>query len=192
MHGLIVGYDARLDRVYDGHCEEYGKEVKANKKIVKMRCSLLIVFKCFLRGGRFMNKYMSRRDFLKIAGLASGAGVLAACGPSETATEAPETVEEVVEAPPADEVITITFTGWGGTEEDEGVKAAVKYYEEQNPNRKVTWIQIPENYAEKIMAMTAAGTPPDTAFIYNTIIQQYAKDGLLMDITHLRLIRFGC
>lgn len=34
------------------------------------------------------------------------------------------------------------------------------------------------------MAMTAAGTPPDTAFIYNTLFQQYAKDGLLMDITN--------
>ena len=48
---------------------------------------------------------------------------------------------------------------------------------------KVNWIQIPENYAEKIMAMAASGTPPDTAFIYNTIFQQYVKDGLLLDIT---------
>lgn len=128
-----------------------------------------------------MKKSMSRRDFLKVAGLASGAGILAACTPA--ATTAPKATEAGAAAPAAADV-TITFTGWGGTEEDQGVKDAVKYYEEQNPGLKVTWIQIPENYGEKIMAMTAAGTPPDTAFIYNTIFQQYAKDGLLMDITN--------
>ncbi len=130
-----------------------------------------------------MKKIVNRRDFLKIAGLASGAGMLAACAPA--ATEAPpEAVEEeVVDTPAAAEVVTITFTGWGGTEEDQGVKDAVAAFEAENPDMKVTWIQIPENYAEKTMAMTAAGTPPDTAFIYNTLIQQYAKDGLLLDIT---------
>ncbi len=125
-----------------------------------------------------MKEQMSRRDFLRAASIVGGAGIIAACSP---ATQAPagETGGEV---PPGEE-ITITFTGWGGTEEDEGVKAAVKYYEENNPGMKVNWIQIPENYGEKVMAMVAAGTPPDTAFVYNTIFQQYAKDGLLMDIT---------
>ena len=103
------------------------------------------------------------------------------------ATQAPQSPAKATEAPTAApnaaEPVTIVFTGWGGTEEDEGVKAAVKYYEENNPGYKVTWIQIPENYAEKTMAMVAAGTAPDTAFIDNGIFQQYAKEGLLMDIT---------
>lgn len=130
-----------------------------------------------------MKKQMSRRDFLKAASIISGAGILAACAP-QAAPAAEKPAEEVKEAPAAKEVVTITFTGWGGTEEDQGVKDAVKYFEEQNPDMKVSWIQIPENYAEKTMAMVAAGTPPDTAFIYNTLFQQYAKDGLLMDITN--------
>jgi multiple sugar transport system substrate-binding protein len=79
--------------------------------------------------------------------------------------------------------VTITFTGWGGTEEDEGVKAAVKYFQDQTPDIKVNWIQIPENYPEKIMAMVAAGTPPDTAFTDYSFFQEYAKNGLLLDIT---------
>jgi len=130
-----------------------------------------------------MKKNMSRREFLKIAGLTGGASILAACKPTESATEAPAGQEEVSEAPPEAETVTITFTGWGGAEEDEGVQAAVKVFEEENPHIKVTWIHTPENYTEKIMAMTAAGTPPDTAFIYNTEFQGYAKDGLLLDIT---------
>jgi len=131
-----------------------------------------------------MKKNMSRRDFIKIAGLTGGAGVLAACKPSESAETAEAPVgEESSDAPPEPEVVTITFTGWGGAEEDEGVQASIEVFEEENPNIKVTWIHTPDSYAEKIMAMVAAGTPPDTAFIYNTAIQEYARDGLLLDIT---------
>ena len=46
-----------------------------------------------------MKKTINRRDFMKIAGLAGGAGMLAACKTTPEATEAVEAVEEVVEAP---------------------------------------------------------------------------------------------
>jgi multiple sugar transport system substrate-binding protein len=132
-----------------------------------------------------MKTKLNRRDFLRTASLISGAGLIAACTPAApTAAPAAEGEEPAGEAPASTEVVTITFTGWGGTEEDQGVKDAVAYFEEQNPDMKVNWIQIPENYAEKTMAMVAAGNAPDTAFIYNTLFQQYAKDGLLMDITN--------
>jgi multiple sugar transport system substrate-binding protein len=138
-----------------------------------------------------MKQNISRRDFMKIASLVGGAGLLAACKAKETtvapkATEAakPADTAVVVKATPVPaEAVTIIFTGWGGVEENDGVVAAAKYFEEQNPGIKINWIQIPENYGEKIMAMQAAGTPPDTAFIYNTVLQQYARDGLLLDIT---------
>jgi len=132
-----------------------------------------------------MKKNLNRRDFLKVASLTSGAAILAACAPAATATQAPKAADTAAPAatPPPAEAVTIVFTGWGGTEEDQGVKNAVTYFEGQNPGIKVNWIQIPENYAEKTMAMVAAGTAPDTAFIYNTVFQGYAKDGLLMDIT---------
>ena len=132
-------------------------------------------------------KKMNRRDFLKLAGLTGGAGILASCqSAAEPEAEEPmgeETGEEVSEAPAAPETVEITFTGWGGAEEDEGVQASIEVFQDENPNIKVTWIHIPENYAEKTMSMVAAGTPPDTAFIYNTLFQGYAKDGLLLDIT---------
>lgn len=126
-----------------------------------------------------MKNSMNRRDFLKVAGLASGAGILVACQPAAS-TSAP--AAEVTTAPSAD-VVTIVFTGWGGTEENDGVLAAVKNFEDNNSDMKINWIQIPENYGDKIMAMVAAGTAPDTAFIYNTVFSQYVKDGLLLDIT---------
>jgi len=129
---------------------------------------------------RKMKKQINRRDFIKIAGLAGGVGILAACKQAPAATEA---VQEVVATPKPAEAVTITFTGWGGTEEDQGVKDAVVAFESETPDVKVTWIQIPTDYDTKVMSMVAAGTPPDTAFVTNAQFQTWAKNGLLMDIT---------
>jgi multiple sugar transport system substrate-binding protein len=49
----------------------------------------------------------------------------------------------------------------------------------------VTWLHTPENYSEKMMAMVAAGTPPDTAFIRNQDFTTYVHTGLLLDITDM-------
>ena len=85
-----------------------------------------------------MKKHLSRRDFIKVAGLASGAGILAACQPAATPTQAPAAVKatEAPAAAPASETVTITFTGWGGTEEDQGVKDAIKYFEVPDPQHQ--------------------------------------------------------
>lgn len=133
-----------------------------------------------------MKKRMSRREFLILAGAAGSSTILAACtsvAPVEGPAAQGSAAEVADVEAPAAETVTITFTGWGGTEEDEGVQAAIKVFEEETPGIKVNWLHIPDNYAEKVLAMTAAGTPPDTAFIYNTLFQSYAKDGLLLDIT---------
>jgi multiple sugar transport system substrate-binding protein len=136
-----------------------------------------------------MKKHMTRREFLSAASIASGAGILAACAPAaapaaDKPTAAPvAAATATVAAPAASDAVTIVFTGWGGTEEDEGVKSAVKYFESQTPNIKVNWIQIPDSYAPKILAMIAAGTPPDNAFCDNGTYGDYVKRKLLMDIT---------
>jgi multiple sugar transport system substrate-binding protein len=59
----------------------------------------------------------------------------------------------------------------------------MKVFEEQNPDVKMSWIHIPENYGDKILAMIAAGTPPDTGFIGSDVFTTYARDGMLLDIT---------
>ena len=80
-------------------------------------------------------------------------------------------------------MVTITFTGWGGTEEDEGVQAAIEQFESEQDAIKVTWLHTPENYQEKLLTDIAAGTPPDTAFIGSDIYREFIRDGLLLDIT---------
>lgn len=130
-----------------------------------------------------MKKQMRRRDFLKTASMLSGAGILAACTPAGNAPVAPKATD-VAKAPVSKDPVTITFTGWGGAEEDEGVRAAVKHFQDTTPGITVNWIQIPDNYAEKILAMIAAGTPPDDAFCDNGTYGDYVKRKLLMDVTN--------
>lgn len=143
-------------------------------------------------------KRMSRREFLTLAGAASGAALLAACQPQvvketvevpvERTVEVEKIVKEtvVVQATPApEEMVEISFMGWGGPEEDEGVRAAIRVFEGAEPNIKVTWLHTPELYSEKMLAMVAAGTPPDTAFVRNQDFITYAHEGLLLDITDM-------
>lgn len=73
--------------------------------------------------------------------------------------------------------------GWGGTGEDEGVRNAIAEFEKQQSAIKVEWLHTPEQYAEKFLALVAAGTPPDTAFVGSDVYRTYIKDKLLLDIT---------
>ena len=105
---------------------------------------------------------LSRRDFLRVSAGVSGVVLLAACAPGAAPGAAPSAGEA---AAPGTERVEITFMGWGATEEDEGVKAAIAQFESEQDAVKVTWLHTPENYLEKLLTDIAAGTPPDTAFI---------------------------
>ncbi len=117
---------------------------------------------------------MSRRRFLQLSGVTLGGAVLVACAPPQAETGGG--------APGAEEV-TISFMGWGGPGEDEGVRNAIAVFEEEKPEHQGDWLHTPENYQEKFLANVAAGTPPDTAFIGSGDFGTYVRDGLLLDIT---------
>ncbi len=65
------------------------------------------------------------------------------------------------------------------------MRAAMKVFEEQNPDIKMEWVHIPDPgaYNERVLSMVAAGTPPDTGFVQSDIFTTYARDGVLLDIT---------
>jgi multiple sugar transport system substrate-binding protein len=122
-----------------------------------------------------MPKRLSRRDFLKLAG--SSTAVTAIGGFASPAL--------VAAKPPAQDPITISFMGWGGVVEDEGVRAAIEVFEEEQSAVRVRWLHTPDNYNEKLLSNVAAGTPPDTAFISQSQFRTLVHDGLTMDITNL-------
>ena len=124
---------------------------------------------------------LSRRTFLKFTGISLGAMALAACAPA--AAPQAQTGAGSEAAAPAEGVTEISFMGWGGPGEDEGVRNAITEFEKENPDIKVEWLHTPELYAEKFLAMVAAGTPPDTAFVGSNDYRTYIKENLLLDIT---------
>jgi multiple sugar transport system substrate-binding protein len=127
---------------------------------------------------------MSRRDFVRMTILGAGGAVVAACAPRAEPVEKPAVPDEPTPVAPAvAQPVTITFMGWGGVEEDEGVRAAIKVFEEETPNVKVTWMHTPEAYQEKLLAYIAAATPPDTAFVREDYYATLVRDKLLLDIT---------
>jgi multiple sugar transport system substrate-binding protein len=135
-----------------------------------------------------MNKKLSRRDFLNLSAGAAIGTWLAACGAAPPAVEkAAEGAGEAAAVPPAAEQVTISFSGWGQTEEEQGIRAAIKVFEEANPDIKMEFIHIPDTggYNDKILSMVAAGTPPDTGFVESPLFSTFVRDGMLHDITDL-------
>jgi multiple sugar transport system substrate-binding protein len=91
----------------------------------------------------------------------------------------------VVAKPLAQDVTTISFMGWGGVAEDEGVRAAIEVFQSEQSAVQVEWLHTPDSYNEKLLSNVAAGTPPDTAFISQSQFRTLVHDGLTMDITDL-------
>ena len=139
------------------------------------------------------NQKLTRRNFLTLSAGAAIGSWLAACGTTAPAVEKPAEAEKAGEAAqaatvaPAPEAVTITFSGWGAVEEEEGIRAAMKVFEEQNSDIKMEFIHIPDPgaYNDKVLSMVAAGTPPDTGFIQSDAFTTFARDKLLLDITDM-------
>ena len=126
-------------------------------------------------------KRMSRREFLTLAGAASGAALLAAaCGPQEAPTAVPAMPTK---APPPPEVVKIEFLGEPGTpelREEEKEK-----FEAENPN--IEWVQVEQAEAmsrlEQLLSLVAAGTPPDGARVESDVYRTFCKYGLLLPVS---------
>jgi len=118
---------------------------------------------------------MSRRNFLKTMGL-SAASLAASSGLSPFIMRAY-----------AQDVVNITFGGWGGVAEDEGVKEAIQVFMAENPGIAVEWRHIPDpgEFGRVLLTDIAAGTAPDTSFILSDQYETLRSNGLLLDITDL-------
>jgi multiple sugar transport system substrate-binding protein len=128
----------------------------------------------------------SRRDFLKVAGAASLASLLAACAgapaPSAptAATQAPAaTTEPTLAAAPAAGAITIRF---GRHDPVDGDLENVKTFEAKYPNIKVQQEQIAD-FAIKVPALVAAGTLPDVLRSWEAMAFELMRAGQLLDET---------
>jgi multiple sugar transport system substrate-binding protein len=119
---------------------------------------------------------LTRRSFLKAAG-ASAAGLAAGANFLPGMSRA-------FAAPARQDAVQISFMGWGGVAEDEGVQAAIEAFQEEMPGITVEWIHgVDTDWTQMFLSNIAAGTPPDTSFIASDTYETFRQQGLLMDIT---------
>ncbi len=77
----------------------------------------------------------------------------------------------------------IKFSSWGSQSEVTILKNIIKEYENENPDIKIEFIHVPQNYFQKIHLLFASGLEPDVIFVNNRYIQMYIKAGLLENLT---------
>ena len=74
-----------------------------------------------------------------------------------------------------DERTVIQFASWGSQSEVEIIKPLLSDFEKQNPDIRVDFMHIPQNYFQKIHLLFASNTAPDVIFINNLYLPVYAN-----------------
>ena len=77
----------------------------------------------------------------------------------------------------------ISFSSWGSQSEVKIIKSLINDFEKNNPDIKINFIHIPENYSQKIHLLFASNLEPDVVFINNQNIQRYVEAGLIYDLS---------
>lgn len=80
---------------------------------------------------------------------------------------------------PKDTRTTIQFASWGSKSEIDIIKPMLHDFETKNPDIKVEFMHIPQNYFQKIHLLFASNTAPDVIFVNNLYLPVYANAGVL-------------
>lgn len=75
----------------------------------------------------------------------------------------------------------LTFSSWGSVTETQILENVIKNYENDNPNIKINFLHVPQNYFQKIHLLFASNQAPDVIFINNLYLPVYASK--LLDLS---------
>lgn len=81
--------------------------------------------------------------------------------------------------------IVLKFSSWGSQSETLILNQIISDYEKDNPNVKIDFVHIPQNYFQKLQLLFASGLEPDIVFLNNQNIKMYINAGLLEDISNI-------
>ena len=81
-----------------------------------------------------------------------------------------------------DNHVIVQFASWGSESEISILKPILADFEKENPDIKVDFMHIPQNYFQKIHLLYASNTAPDVIFINNQYLPIYANAGVLEDL----------
>ena len=69
----------------------------------------------------------------------------------------------------------IVFSSWGSVTEVKIIKQIISDFEKENPDIKVSFMHIPQNYFQKLHLLFASNQAPDLLFINNLYLPVYAE-----------------
>lgn len=81
-----------------------------------------------------------------------------------------------------DKRTVIQFASWGSQSEMGILKPIMSEFEKENPDIKINFMHIPQNYFQKIHLLFASNTAPDVIFINNLYLPTYANTQMLEEI----------
>ena len=88
---------------------------------------------------------------------------------------------------PKDTRTHLQFSSWGSKSELEILEPILEEFEKENPEIKIDFMHIPQNYFQKLHLLFASNTAPDVIFINNLYLPIYADAGKLEDLTDYNL-----
>lgn len=80
---------------------------------------------------------------------------------------------------PKDNRTVLKFASWGSKSEIDIIKPILSDFEKENPDIKVDFMHIPQNYFQKIHLLFASNSAPDVLFLNNLYLPVYANAGVL-------------
>ena len=81
-------------------------------------------------------------------------------------------------------VVNIQFASWGSKTEVDVLRSVIKDFEVKNPDIKIDFIHIPQNYFQKLHLLFASNNAPDVIFLNNQYLPIYANAGMLEPIKY--------
>jgi multiple sugar transport system substrate-binding protein len=123
---------------------------------------------------------LTRRRAVRAAGMALGAGLLAACG-----AEGGQSNSGSGASAPAPSTAPVTVTMYSRTNEQEAFTKRVEQFQTQFPKIKLDYTPLPGTYPEVIRTHAAAGTLADVLYLQNLVFEGLAVANGLRPIDDL-------
>jgi multiple sugar transport system substrate-binding protein len=143
-----------------------------------------------------MSQSVSRRTFLKLAGVSAASAAFAACGPqapqappapaaATTAPEATTAPQAAATTAPAGEMKKLIFSSYTWSGYEAAMRSIIDSWVKDHPDVQVEQQYIAEDYWTKLQTQVAGGTPPDVGISDYGRMLPYAKSGILLPISEL-------
>ena len=137
-----------------------------------------------------MKKFISRRDFLKVAGAVGAAGALAACGGSSSSSTAASTATSAAAGGSSEGGVSISLWtypigSWGGTESK--LDDIIAAFNAVHPEITVTYETLDYQNGDNLVtsAITAKETPDLIMEGPERLVSNWGANNLMVDLSDL-------